>query len=70
MQIDRNCGMGYPYQPGMMPVMPMAPMPPFTGEANSIEQRLSNIEKRLSILENNLNNQNLSSNMLNNYQMI
>lgn len=65
MQTDRNCGMGYPYQPMMMP-----PMMPYGQEINPIEQRLADIERRLSVLEANLNNQNLSNNTMNNYQMI
>ena len=65
MQLDRNCGMNYPYQPIMMP-----PMIPFAQEANTIEKRLIEIEKRLSILESNLNGQNLSNNIMSNYQMI
>ncbi len=65
MQIDRNCGMMYPYQPMMMPNAM-----PYNQETNSIEQRLMNIEKRLSILEANLNNQSLNNGIMNNYQMI
>ena len=64
MQIDRNCGMMYPYQPPMMPMMP------FSEGTTSIEKRLSDIEKRLSILEANLNNQSLNNNIMSNYQMI
>ena len=65
MQIDRNYGMAYPCQPILMP-----PMMPFNQEANSIEQKIMEIEKRLTILEANLNNQSLKNNMANNYQMI
>lgn len=64
LQTDKNCGMFYPYQPVMMP-----PIMPYPQENNSLEQRLNNIEKRLAILEANLN-QNLNSNANNNYQMI
>ena len=65
MKTERNCGMIYPYQQVMMP-----PMMPFNQEINSIEQRFMEIEKRLSILEANLNNKNLANNALNNYQII
>ena len=58
-------GMVYPYQPIMMP-----PIPPVGNNTPDLEQRLNNIEKRLSTLENSLNKQNLSSNMMSNYQMI
>ena len=59
MHTDR-CGMGYPYQPIMMP--PMMPI-----NQSSIEQRLNEIEKRLSILEAN---QNIGNKVMSNYQMI
>ena len=65
MQVDRNCGMGYPYQPIMMPSMM-----PFNQATNTIEQRLSEIEKRLSIIEANLSGQNITGNNISNYQMI
>ena len=64
MQTERNCGMMYSYPPMMMPMMP------FNQETNSIEQRLMDIEKRLTILEANLNNKNLNNNIMGNYQMI
>lgn len=64
MQVERNCGMGYPYQPIM------APMMPFNQNTNMLEQRLSDIERRLSILEANLNGQKIASNSISNYQMI
>ena len=65
MKMDRNYGMGYPYQPPMMP-----PVMPFNYETNSIEQRLNEIEKRLSFVEANMNGQKMTSSNMSNYQMI
>lgn len=71
-----------PAQPMYQPVMPMTPMMPLYGNYNSqypnqdiggqtIESRINNLEKRVSILEANLNGQSLSNGFNNtNYQII
>ena len=62
MKKDRNCGgnmmMGQMYQQPIMPVAPVMPMNynnNYNNYNQSIDQRLDNIEKRLSIIEANLN---------------
>ncbi len=76
MKKDRNCNnfgvQPFPYQP-MMPMNQVMPGPYNQGfqGTQGINERLDNIEKRLSIIEANLNNQQINSTYGNtNYQII
>ncbi len=73
MKSKRNCPMAYG-MPMMMPPMMMQPynqMPTYTGQMNDndtdIVNRLNNLEKRVSALENMYGTNNYNSS---NYQML
>ncbi len=80
MKKDRDCGMQYM---GAMPMMPMMPIPnqmpnyqmsnyqmpnyQMNNQSNDIINQLNNLEKRISVLENMMNNNNYNNS---NYQMM
>ena len=75
MKKDRDCGMQYM---GAMPMMPMMPIPnqmpnyqmpnyQMPNQNNDIVNQLNNLEKRISVLENMMNNNNYNNT---NYQMM
>lgn len=80
MKKDRDCGMQYM---GAMPMMPMMPIPnqmsnyqmpnyqmsnyQMPNQNNDIINQLNNLEKRISVLENMMNNNNYNNT---NYQMM
>ena len=76
--MNQNFGLPYPIYQGMMPNM-MGPMPSPTtintdcsnsNDMSDIESRIDNLERRISKIENYINNSMNNNYNSNNYQML